>query len=267
MIDYVPINLKSVAGQGYLPTDKPLSWALQYTGYPVATSELTQIISWYPVVFSRIGSEIDMVMPVSAIPGKSALINEETGKWTGRDLPFCLRQFPFALGYETSTENAAAPMLLLADVPDAQLSSDAPRPLVEADGSLSDLAKAMILRIIQHDKVRALDRKRIQLIEKLGLLVPHEIQFAEDGMPEAAAESMFLRINEAALMDLPIEAIAEMHALKAWRMVYGHLFSLRQSGKPAIFRKRILNRQDTSVDRDDTLLDILGDDGNGLISF
>jgi hypothetical protein len=263
---YEPLDLEVAAGQGYLPTEQPLKWALQFPNYPVATSEIGNFISWYPVVFVRTEDKVDMVVPAASSPGSSVLVNDRTGLWIGRQLPFFLRRFPFLLDYPSSTAGAKGIKLLVADVPEAQLSSDAPRIVVDAAGGLTDFGKSMIKRMAQYDRVRELDRQRLSLIDKLELLVPHQIDFGDHEEDTTSDPHMFWKIDERAVLELPAAAASEIHALKAWRLIYGHLFSLRHSDKPKAFRLQMLNRQSASVDAGRSVFEI-PEGSDDLIEF
>lgn len=264
-MEYVPANLLELAGQGYDPTETPLNWALSMYGYPVITREIGGILQWYPVCFMREADDVHLVMPISPERGKSTLINEQTGRWIGQKPPFFIRRFPFRLDYPAVEAEQKGVRLLRADVPEARMSVNAKRIIVDLDGSLNDIGRAMMKRMVQYDRVHVADRKRTALLNQLDVLVPLDIDFG-DLVPDADAPD-FLRIDETALMALDEAAIAELHVLRAWRMIYGHLFSMRQLGKPKRFRDRLLQHQDTVSQSADLSFDILGDDGDDLISF
>ncbi|MEM9784859.1 MAG: SapC family protein [Pseudomonadota bacterium] len=263
-MNYAQLDMKASAGFGYVPGPQPLAWALDYPNIPVVTSELVRLGQWYPVCFARGETGVEMVLPAGPAPGHSMLINNQTGLWIGRTMPFYLRRFPFAVGYQTASEGHLLHFLSLAQRPEVQLSADAPQPVIALDGSLTDRAKAMIKRLVRHDKIRALDAKRIKFLDELGLFVPHEIDFGD--LPEGLTAPAHLKIDEAALMRLEGEAVAQLHALKAWRMIYGHLFSIRLTGAPKKFQARLAQRQAQMVEKSQDVFDILDED-DGLIEF
>lgn len=262
LMQYKRLDMLDAAGKGYLPTEKPLIWALQFAFYPLATPELVNVNRWYPVAFAKSQDGIQMAMPASPVAGKSVLISSETGRWIGKTFPFFLKQFPFQVDVEIRPDGKKVVAMMIADNPEARLSTETERKIFGSEGKPTPFAKRMIKRMTNYDAAREIDRKRIALLEELELFVPWELNFEIEAPVSTAVE--YLKIDEQKLMNLADAAILELHKLMAWRMIYGHLFSLHLGGAPAKFYARLQNAERHADE--DTYASIFEDDDE-LIEF
>lgn len=257
-MEYRDLDMMDAAGKGYVPAESPLGWALQYRSYPVVSLELVSFVRWYPICFEQKSEGIRMVMPAALEPGHSVLINQETGKWVGQSMPLFLRRYPFILNYEKNEDGSARPILKIVDDPDVVLSAQAPRKVVDANGDFTPVARNMMTRMARYDACLAADLNRIALLQELELFVPYDLDMGQ----ESDAETPFLKIDEGRLLALPDDAVVRLHKLKAWRMIYGHLYSAGLTQAPAHYLNRIKKRQE-AVEQMPSIFD----DDNGLIEF
>lgn len=257
-MQYRKLDLIEAAGKGYLPSERPLNWALQYRSYPVVSFELVNFVHWYPICFEKNDGGLQMAMPAALMPGDSVLINPDTGKWIGRSMPFFLRRFPFQLAHGEGKNDTKG--LKIADDPHATLSADARKTVVGNDGKLTPVAKNMIIRMARYDACLEADVKRMALILELDLLVPWQLDLGQDDHEESA----YWKVDESRLLELSGEAVGKLHELKCWRMIYGHLYSLSLSKKPKMLRDRLQNR--VNQESQQSISDIFDDD-SGLIEF
>lgn len=257
-MEYRDLDMMEAAGKGYIPSEQPLSWALQYRSYPVVSLELVNFVRWYPICFEEKSDGIRMVMPAALEPGDSVLINPETGKWVGKSMPLFLRRYPFILNYEKQEDGSAKPILRMVEAPGLELSAQAPRKVVDANGAFTPVARNMMTRMARYDACLAADLNRIALFRELDLFVPWELDVGQEG----DAATPFLKIDEGRLLALPDDAVVRLHKLKAWRMIYGHLYSVALTNAPTQYLNRIKKRQEATEQ-----MPSIFDDDNGLIEF
>jgi len=259
---YYPFDIQGNAGAGYIPPEKPLEWALQYPTYPVASFELPTLLRWYPVGFTEKNGVFSVAMPVAAEPEKSVLINSETGKWIGKTIPLFIRKYPFSLHYEDVGEGNVKRSLLIADGAQEHLSFDTPRKILDDEGNPTRLCTNMIKRMARYDSCRTRDTNICRLLKSLDVFVPWELNMGPKDNPTVMLN--WFRIDEKRLMDLPGDIVQKLHEHKAWRLIYGHLYSVTCSEAPGRFATLLQKRKTARLEA--TSSEHLDDDA-GLIEF
>lgn len=195
---------------------------------PLVMAELAKAIPSIPIAFAANGDRFQLIAVLSITPGKNMFIGPD-GRWLLGYTPAALRSYPFRMlrpdgGVEPILCIDESCELLPADSPDGE-------PFFNPDGSIAPVLQQTLKFLAELERNRAVTQLAVGALQQAGLIVPWPIRI-KTGEGERSVDGLY-RIDEAALNDLPVDALDKLRATSALPVAYAQLFSMNQL---AVFR-------------------------------
>lgn len=220
-----------------MPTLRPVSsvhhaekhW-LRYSSYqfaaadsvaPLTIQELPKAVMAMPIGFIKVEEGFIPVAIQGLSAGKNLWVSMD-GRWVGGYIPACYRSYPFQL-VPTPDQR----MLLCVDEDSGlivEASTETGERFHETDGQLSDALKSVLDFLSELAKNREVTAKLCEQLQAHNVIQPWPVK-VQDGQAERTLSGLF-RIDEAALRELPGEALQALMLSGALLMAYCQLMSM-----------------------------------------
>jgi hypothetical protein len=172
-----------------------------------------------PIAFIEENADFYPVAVLGLEPGQNLFVAPD-GRWLGAYLPAVLRTYPFRLG---STENGQ--QVLCIDSNALLSGGNHGKPLFDAAGTLSSDVISIFQNLANDHAQRAVTLAGSAALHAHGLLAPWPITIQSENGTQTIQG--LLKIDEAALNVLPVEALGELRQTGALLMAYCQLLSMQ----------------------------------------
>ncbi len=219
------------------------TFAAQDVVVPVVMAELSHLLANMPLAFvhKHEGAPFQLVAVQSLQVGFNAYV-APNGRWLGNYVPSFYRGYPFRLMPIEGSERMALCVDLESGCFHAEADTSpeatgepgrdaAPMPLFDEQGGFAPELAARWELLQAFEKNRRHTRERVAELQVHGLIVPWELHL-QHGDPEQAKPVRGLhRVDEAALKQLPGEALEALTRSGALSLAYAQLFSEQRLGQ------------------------------------
>lgn len=195
-------------------------FAAQQPLAPLAGFELQQAATCLPMAFLAQGGTW-VAAAILGVPPATNLCVTPDGRWTRPYVPAVLRADPFSLYKADSGQ-----WLLCVDEASGQVRAGPQgEPFYAEDGQLTPTLQAILKLLARVEQGRQAVQRAAAALHAHGLLVPWSIRINTDAGAQAV-RGLF-RVDEAALGQLPAEALQTLMQAGALALAYAQLLSMQ----------------------------------------
>ena len=219
MPNYQPVSRERHADQRWL---RPVGYAhaQQEAVVPLVVAELPKAMMSLPIAFIEQAGAYTPVAVLSLLPGKDLFV-AESGSWAGDYIPAAFRSYPFRMAATADGKG------VLCIDEDSSLITDDPagQPFFNPDGTIAQAMLDILNFLNQIEQSRTRTAIACAVLQKHQLICPWLINLKTD-TGEQAINGLF-QINEAALNQLPVDALLEVRNAGALHIAYCQLLSMQ----------------------------------------
>lgn len=230
--------------------------ARQDTTAPLLLAEISHALPFYPLAFIKAGEQFQFVTLHSLQPGLNLYVNPQ-GKWRVPYVPSVYRGYPFRLMTNSDTGELIfcfdQDSGLISET-DADTPQPAAHPLFNDSNELAEKTASVFSFLQQCEQNKQLTQQAVDALAEHQLIVPWEIKSKVSPEGEPLPIQGLYRIDEAALNQLPAEALQTLQQRQAIAIAYGQLYSqARLQGLTQLYRvheAELKQQQPADVDLD-----------------
>jgi hypothetical protein len=185
-------------------------------------SEVARASHEFPVVFT---AEPDGYFPAALMgltSGRNAFVDVQ-GRWLAGYIPAVWRRGAFRLARVQDREE----WVLCLDLDSELIGSEEGHTLFDAEGKPTEWVGQVMRFLGQLEQDRAVTLNACAALDRLGLLVPLDLQVKKQDGSALRLDGLF-QVDEVKLNTLPGEGLSELQAAGALSLAYCHLFSLHK---------------------------------------
>ena len=150
-------------------------------------------------------------------PGRNLWVAPD-GRWLAAYVPACYRSYPFALARTAEDQR-----VLCIDADSGLLGAEQGEPLFDSQGQPTEAVKGVLQFLQQIDAARPITAQATAVLQAHGLIQPWPIVLkSEQG--DRPVQGLY-RVDEAALLKLPAEALAAVRDAGGLTLAYAQLLS------------------------------------------
>jgi hypothetical protein len=203
---------------------------------PLVFSEVAFAAMHYPIVFlDSGGAGVPTLVAMVGNGNRKNQFVDSKGQWAqGHYVPAWVRRYPF---FAMKTSADGQPLLGI-DTTAARLKSSKGEPLLDKDANPTPLLQEILVMNIEYQQAGARTNQLAEQLQKAGLLEPVVLKVqapqknsSQTGEAPAITVGGFLVVNEAKLVNLDNDKLAELHKSGALSLAYGNLISMQHLRK------------------------------------
>lgn len=216
----VPLNVGSHAGLKIAPM-KDYSFAKSANSIILAATEFAQAAVHYPIVFSKIGENIQAFAVTGHTAGENLFVGEDK-KWRlDTYIPAYVRRYPFLL-VQSDNKNLS----LGVDEKSSLFSKSGGEALYEK-GEASNIAKHALAFCYNYRQELERTVALLKQINDADILIERSADVSMDGGKKKAKITGFSIVDEKKLSELADDKFLELRKSGALNLIYSHLWSMR----------------------------------------
>lgn len=216
----VPLNKGSHADLK-IAQMKDYSFAKSANSIILAATEFAQAAVHYPVVFSKIGENLQAFAVMGHTQGENLFIGEDK-KWRANTyIPAYVRRYPFLL-VQSDDKNLS----LGVDEKSSLFSKSGGEALYEK-GEASNVAKHALAFCYNYRQELEGTAKLLKQIDEADILIDRSADVSMDSGKKKAKITGFSIVDEKKLSELSDEKFLELRKSGALNLIYSHLWSMR----------------------------------------
>lgn len=216
----VPLNAGS-HGELKIAQMKDYSFAKSANSIILAATEFAQAAVHYPVVFSKIGENIQAFAVTGHTSGDNLFVGEDN-KWRADTyIPAYVRRYPFLL-VQSDNQNLS----LGVDEKSDLFGKKTGEPLYEK-GEASNVAKHALAFCYNYRQELEATVALLKQIGDADILIERSADVSMDGGKKKAKITGFSIVDEKKLSELSDDKFLELRKSGALNLIYSHLWSMR----------------------------------------
>ena len=196
-----------------------LNFAKSATHIPVLASEVSQIGSTFPIVFTA--DETPSLVAIVSLGSESLAITND-GKWITSYVPSYLRKYPFSLA---ATKEKPEQKMILIDEDSSLFSKSKGKQLFKKDGEKSETLEHAINFLTSYEQQAVVTLNAAKIISQSGILEDREISIGE-GEEKKVLVNGFKVVSREKLNALSDDILADWVRKGIISMIDTHLKSL-----------------------------------------
>lgn len=216
----VPLNVGSHADLKIAPM-KDYSFAKSANSIILAATEFAQAAVHYPVVFSKIGENLQAFAVTGHTAGENLFVGKDK-KWRADTyIPAYVRRYPFLL-VQSDDKNLSLGM----DEKSSLFGQTGGEALYEK-GEASNVAKHALAFCYNYRQELERTVALLKQINDADILIERSADVSMDGGKKKAKITGFSIVDEKKLSELPDDKFLELRKSGALNLIYSHLWSMR----------------------------------------
>jgi len=262
-MSYIPVSKVEHKGFGYVP-EKGMSFVEPWPFIPVGSSEISSLISVFPLVFQRTkkGYQLGVLTGL----GDNYLLHPVTKQFLLPYVPAMLRHYPFAA---LKTDRSDTVLSVVSS--EAGFALDGGEPVLDKAGALTKHGQALMQSLQQLNVCFERDRLITDKLGQHDLFRPLGVK--DFGLPDDESSDMFKAclkgyciLSEQNFNALGAEALLDLRASSVLPFFYGHLFSLRMMDRFLMLKEAMSQLNEASASKKEGL-DAFFKDGEDALRF